>query len=280
MGYNTKTTKTSISQKVGLQEIAAHNRISAYSRLQSIDGNEELIIQVCDVKYWEEKKEQFGSWEKVFSTHKIHIGMGMNLVNRICFGLKCGGTLTFFKNFLSETRCKALLENVYQCNLLRQYQQGSLQYNEPRLQALFCSATHLDGGYHYHGTSLKPLSLSNVPDILTLSNELEMYFGIECNIGVHMMFCHGGEDSIGWHADDTQGESLIIAVVLECPTIEVKGGNIQVRPVLVKTNHKFGTYCAGEEKFRLYPASGDAYIMDSEFKMFSPPLCFYHSDNT
>ena len=94
------------------------------------------------------------------------------------------------------------------------------------------------------------------------------YFQLEWNIGVHMIMYRDGEDKMGWHSDDTQGESLIISVVLES-TFDINIPN-HTRPVMIKNKWKDCLEKVGDEKIiRLFPCQGDAYMMDGMSHAFN-----------
>ena len=57
-------------------------------------------------------------------------------------------------------------------------------------------------------------------------------FGATWNVGIDVVCYRDGMDSCGWHSDDTQGETLVVAVVLE----SLKGTRrILFRPKTPKT---------------------------------------------
>ena len=66
-----------------------------------------------------------------------------------------------------------------------------------------------------------------------------------------------------WHADNTHGENLIIAVILDYPSGLEKP--YYGRPVLIMFNVNSNMKTVGDEMIKLYPCQGDAYIMDSKY---------------
>ena len=131
------------------------------------------------------------------------------------------------------------------------------------MHVLLASDDHSDGGYQYHGTKMKPFPLSFIPEVEKLTTDIESYMAIEWNIGVHVIMYRDGTDKMGWHADDTQGESLILTVVLESPTVIMKSDvRNSCRPVLIKTKWNKHDKTVGDEFIRLFPSQGDAYMMD------------------
>ena len=99
-----------------------------------------------------------------------------------------------------------------ECGLLRKYYHGPMKNEEPRLHVLLSSKEYAGGGYKYHGTQMKSFQLTKVHQVKDISNELENYFNLKWNIGVHMIVYRDGSDMMGWHADDTQGEKLLFVL--------------------------------------------------------------------
>lgn len=62
-----------------------------------------------------------------------------------------------------------------------------------------------------------------------------------------------GQDGISWHADDTQGEEIVLSVVTESEggprTLCIQPSNSQAEQL-------------GDEQIELFPNSGDGYLMD------------------
>ena len=110
---------------------------------------------------------------------------------------------------------------------------------------------------------MKPFPLSSIPEVEKLTNDISSYMEIEWNIGVHVIMYRNGSDKMGWHADDTQGENLVLTVVLESPTVIMKSDvKTCSRPVLIKTKWNKHDKSVGDEFIRLFPYQGDAYMMD------------------
>lgn len=75
------------------------------------------------------------------------------------------------------------------------------------------------------------------------------------NIGVEAIYYRDGKDRMGLHADDDQGEELILAVLLSSP-----GGPRKVR--IQNKVPKGAKATAGDEQIELLLEAGDAYDMD------------------
>lgn len=67
---------------------------------------------------------------------------------------------------------------------------------------------------------MKAFPIDLVPEVANYARELARQYNLpndEWGIGVDLIIYKDGEDSIGWHADDTQGEldySLFILALL------------------------------------------------------------------
>ena len=72
-----------------------------------------------------------------------------------------------------------------------------LPWSNEKLGATFACVVNIQrvcrgGGYKYHGTQMKSLQLTQVPEVQDISNELEQFFKLKWNIGVHMIVYHDG----------------------------------------------------------------------------------------
>ena len=106
----------------------------------------------------------------------------------------------------------------------------------------------------------RPLSSSKV--IESLAFDLAQRFNIPNNkwgIGVDLIIYRNGKDSIGWHADDTQGEDVILTVIIETDERRI----LKIRPKKGKNE----TYQHGDEQIDLIVKQGSAYKMDGKLIM-------------
>ena len=106
---------------------------------------------------------------------------------------------------------------------------------------------------------MKPMGV--IEEVETLSQVLASKLlpsPMKWNLGVDVLVYRDGNDKIGWHADDNQGETKIFAVVIE--------SNIS-RQVLFKrkVNNKLEIQY-GDEYIKLYPSEGDSYEMDGKMQ--------------
>ena len=270
MGYTKLPQKTDNKSSEGdlfiiraIQELNAQSGMSEKQRVNNILGYGQLVHQVGQIKYITTNDSRYGAWENITTTNKDNYMTSINILNQQDIKLKHGGRLQFFKHFISKLRCEIVLKDVLKSNLLRQYTNGSLKYEDPRVHVLLSSDEQSYGGYQYHGTKMKPFPLSSIPEVEKLNNDIASYMKIEWNIGVHVIMYRNGSDIMGWHADDMQGETLVLTVVLESPTVIMNSDvNTCCRPVLIKT--KWNDKSAGDEFIRLFPYQGDAYMMDGK----------------
>ena len=70
-------------------------------------------------------------------------------------------------------------------------------------------------GHRYHGVTMRASSIEQAPCVKVLADKCTEKFGKDWNVGVDVVAYRDGYDSCGWHADDTQGETLIVAVILQ-----------------------------------------------------------------
>ena len=79
------------------------------------------------------------------------------------------------------------------------------------------------------------------------------------NIGVDCIIYRDGQDSIGWHADDTQNEDTVLSLIVDSDPVRV-----------VKIKSKVPKDCEhpkiGAEEIKLFPRAGDAYVMDGKMQ--------------
>ena len=100
--------------------------------------------------------------------------------------------------------------------------------------------------------------LSNYPEIDCLTNYVSQTQGATFNIGVDCIVYRDGKDSIGWHADDTQGEDKVLSLIVH--------SEHRKQPRVVKIKPKWEDPQIGDEEIHLYPGIGDAYEMDGNMQ--------------
>ena len=210
--------------------------------------------------------------------------------------LRRGGKVTYFPRLLDEptrARLSKELEGSKAKSYFTEYAFGSGNMVEPRLHFLASSEATADESktqpaYKYHGVVMRAKPLGQLPHLSELSKELAEDFdvpGKDFNIGVdgksrlHALSCRipclfsdssprcesfkviifrDGKDHINWHADDTQGESVIISITVDSPNeprklrVRVSGGNMS-------------SLVEGDEELELCLGAGDGYVMDSKY---------------
>ena len=220
--------------------------------------------------------------------------------------LQRGGTIEYFHNILQEPNRKRISKYMDDCHLFRQYKING--FKEPRIHVLLSSnANHPQSrqpqqpqqneikecendkndenkinkkdnppgpGYVYHHVKMKALPLNQAPVIESFASEMAKKLHIpnqEWNIGVDVILYRNGNDRIGWHADDTQGEDIILTVVVETNVIRT----IKIRPKRSRNGRSSSSsgrrkdegYQDGDELIELIVKQGSAYKMDGTFSI-------------
>ena len=169
-----------------------------------------------------------------------------------------GSRLQVIPRYLPGAKCDELLQNILACNNLRQYHMGHKV--EPRLHLLLHEdASPMDSptgvGYVYHGVRMKAQPFSTIEGIEQIAKQLAKEFGVvKWTIGIEVIVYASGEDSIGWHADDSQGETDIVCMTLQTAN--------DPRQVHIKAVGKGPVGSA----FRLKLGKGSIYYMNGEMQ--------------
>jgi alkylated DNA repair dioxygenase AlkB len=184
--------------------------------------------------------------------------------------LQHGGEVVFYANLVSDTTCQVIRQEIdVRAADFRKYKFHT--YDENRIHFLLHphatdNPNAEQPGYQYHGVKMKANPLSSMPSIEALADSLAATFQMtEWGVGVDVLLYRNHNDAIGWHADDTQDESVIVSVTVASPLI----------PRRVKIRPKSKPYQEGDEQIELLPCSGDAYVMDGTYRRESVSLCFY-----
>eukprot|EP00559_Dactyliosolen_fragilissimus_P008248 CAMPEP_0184857294 /NCGR_PEP_ID=MMETSP0580-20130426/2455_1 /TAXON_ID=1118495 /ORGANISM="Dactyliosolen fragilissimus" /LENGTH=189 /DNA_ID=CAMNT_0027352813 /DNA_START=324 /DNA_END=893 /DNA_ORIENTATION=+ len=184
-----------------------------------------------------------------------------------------------------------------ECQLYRQYTFKKI-YMEPRVHVLLSSsATESPNqissptvyGYQYKGVKMKPHPLSSLPVIHKLADDIARHFNLpnlEWNIGVDLTVYRDGKDGIGWHCDDSQGENIILTLVVAMTDEEWKVDETKstrkMRPLQIRRKRRCRWRNINNEKssnlithrnqlghedefIELYVGQGDAYMMDGKY---------------
>ena len=221
---------------------------------------------------------RYGKWEPLLAFDPIRNDDSGLYMDRPCvIQLKRGGMIRYFPRIVSEHRRSFLAQKCRDCQEYRQYKfgPGGLS-NEPRVHVLLSSSAASEGiscdspfiapGYQYHGIRMQAQPLSIEPAFEALSTELAATYQFpnqEWNIGCDAIVYRNGNDNIGWHSDDTQGESKVTCIVPECP-------GERPRPVYVRPKKNAKTPLQDDdEEIQLFVRQGDGC------KFVDDPCSFY-----
>ena len=145
----------------------------------------------------------------------------LNIDNGIEINLWLGGKLSIYPDMICEHTKSKLVEAAEKFPIYRQYKiQGGL---EPRSHALL---TMKEGrGYKYHGVKMMGYPLSDYPIIQETVEMVEKALNVpEFGIGIDVIKMRDWTQYIGFHADNSQGESDIVTLIASTPrrTIEIR----------------------------------------------------------
>lgn len=232
-----------------------------------------LIREIGKIRRYDASIGAFSEWENLpFQTYgdsEPRRWCELNIDESIEIPLRRGGRLRVFPNFLGETRRSSVKFAMDDCRLYRQYNviEGNRTMLEPRLQVLLSSQSSQDqsdsgavSGYVYKGVSMKAKPLSEEPQVEKLHNDLAELYRLpnkQWNIGANLLYYRDGDDHTTWHSDDTQGEALILCIVVDSQS--------HARPILVKPKTDAG-FRDGDEEIIIFVGQGDAYEMDGKTK--------------
>ena len=108
-------------------------------------------------------------------------------------------------------------------------------------------------GYDYRVAKMKAFPLNRVMGVQNMwDRALRTCEVDDFGIGANVIFYRGSRDKIHYHADDNQEESVIFAVVVKASR---NGRCVSVR-------RKDKTPTEGDFEYKIFPRSGDAYLMD------------------
>jgi len=256
------------------------------------------------IKYYNSFLQKYGPWQNIernvaaytpFQT-SLHYN-DTNIKQCADIPLKHGGTLKFYFNLIPEWRRIEISKTMKECQLYRQYTFKKI-YMEPRVHVLLSSsATESPNqissptvyGYQYKGVKMKPHPLSSLPVIHKLADDIARHFNLpnlEWNIGVDLTVYRDGKDGIGWHCDDSQGENIILTLVVAMTDEEWKVDETKstrkMRPLQIRRKRRCRWRNINNEKssnlithrnqlghedefIELYVGQGDAYMMDGKY---------------
>jgi 2OG-Fe(II) oxygenase superfamily len=180
------------------------------------------------------------------------------------------GEVCIYRGLVSGRLQAAVTTEALQSQYFRQYSaiQGE---NEPRLNALYHenATTKFEDAqpsYIYKQVRMKARPLEDMPNLRKLSRRIERcvkeqysgYYdnvGPFWNVGVNEVLYRSSKDAIGFHADNSQGETLIFTLIVHCP---------DERKVVIRTakHNKTKTIELGDEEIEIYLKAGDGYSFD------------------
>ncbi|KAH8065802.1 SET domain-containing protein [Aureococcus anophagefferens] len=189
--------------------------------------------------------------------------------------LRRGGLVTVHRDFVGAESRRDIGDALERCGLFRQYKFGNVP--EPRVHMLLAPPAAGDGNlaYQYHGVTMRARPIAEVPSVAQLADRCSAAFGgTPWNVGVDVVCYRDGRDSCGWHADDTQGETLVLP-----SSSSPSGGGVQLRPKQPPHRAPGGApkrkkvrrsyahvgeapLADGDEELELWVGAGDAYSMD------------------
>jgi alkylated DNA repair dioxygenase AlkB len=203
---------------------------------------------------------KWSSWETVYARPSSP--------SQHCFvyTFPLGGQLRIYPDCLSVEQQTTVSEELLQWSYFRQY---TIQNNpEPRAHFLLHEEATEDfdnepqPGYKYGCIRMKARPLRHLPEVEQLAYVMQTCIvgayppSEECfwNIGVMPVLYRDGRDRMGFHADDDQGEQLIVTALVSSPRVR----RMSIRPMSSKTVGNV----VGDQQLELFLGAGDAYSMD------------------
>ena len=129
---------------------------------------------------------------------------------------------------------------------MRQYGRKGGTFNEPRLHILL--GNNSDMGYSYKDVHMAAHSYDMIPGIKPLAQRVAKKLGVDqWRLGVDAIVYGSGNDGIGWHRDNSQGETTVACIILLTTN--------SPRPLLIKPTPKN----ADHPSFKLKMHAGTLY---------------------
>ena len=246
----------------------AQESSSSASTNESSSSDVGMPMKVGRIRYYDQSLGKYGQWQDILAKHTKDSSS-----ETITLNLSRGGTLRILRNILHQDKRKELSRSMHNCKLYRQYSLSRNDrlnftgFKEPRSHVLLSSRVKSSSvenvsnnehpGYSYHGVQMKAFPIDKVPEVANYAEELARRYNLPLNqwdIGVDMIAYKDGGDSIGWHSDDTQGESIVVCVVVDAPG--------EIRPLHIRPNKRAKALTHGDEEIQLFIAEGDGYDMN------------------
>jgi hypothetical protein len=222
---------------------------------------------------------EWGPWETIFSRRRRP-----GKQDSFRFEFPKGGYVEVNTNSLPQHEQNLLAEELRNCpHFLQYYVQGS---PEPRLHFLLngdATETRSDPqpgyGYGYGQVRMKSLPLPIMKEVNKLADRLERKYrsllrrngvivgeGCFWNIGVDCIIYRDGRDSMGDHADDSQGEELIVTVLVSSPVDSIRGRMVYIKPAGQTRSGNTKIIEDGDVEIMLFLKASDSYAMDGKNK--------------
>lgn len=218
------------------------------------DGQRLLAVQTI--------QDEHGAW-----TEHLYYAKSDRDDKVVEISLKYGGVLKIRPNLIDIRRRTELKKSLSKDpTRFSEYKiQGGL---EPRANMQIHKHATMDRdapqpGYAYRYAHMMGWPMSLFEGAEEFADDMAKVCGIDhWNIGASIVYYRDGNDSMGYHADDDQGEEIICSCLLATPPAS-RIIKIRVSPKLDK--HKKNK---GDESFTLYLRAGDAYEMDGTCDSF------------
>lgn len=125
-------------------------------------------------------------------------------------------------------------------------------------------------GYRYGSVSLKSRPMSQLPLVHNLAQVMKSYCGVDnWNIGVNVICYRDDNDRMGFHSDNDQNESMILAIVPNCPDESERKIIIRTKTTTKKIKKNMTTFNVNGERcyevLEIQLKAGDGYDMDGTF---------------
>lgn len=225
----------------------------------------EGTYQCGQIRRYNTTKAAYEEWEPLMCRDRCRAnGLELDMTDLIELKFNRGGSIVYYPQMLTEERRKAL---ALDCRMLepeyRQYNLGTPF--EPRVHVLLQKSEDclLGLGYQYHGVAMKAQPIESCAEICSLCSDLATQFDLpdrKWNIGCDAIAYRSQSDSIGYHADDNQDETIVLTVIPES-TI--------VRPVHFRPKIKEKPLHDGDEEVVLYARQGDGckYVFTCSYSL-------------
>lgn len=224
-------------------------------------------LKIADVKVFDTKLGKFIKGDPLFICPCSKCNGNLTHKSNNIITLSRGGQIKYNHKIINDSErndISSFIDDNEDSNLFRQYNIRGCK--EPRVHVLLSSEaeqgqeTDAPGpGYSYHTVHMKALPLADVPPVEKLAKRLGGVFETsnhDWNIGVDVIVYRDENDSIGWHADDTQSEDIVVSVVVETDERRI----VRIRP----KKRKKESYRDGDEQIELIVRQGDGYTMDGK----------------